>query len=543
VVFDQELKWKQHVQQAVKRATKTALAIGRLRQLRPAQMRQLYLACVIPKMDYASTVWYNPSMSRQHSKALGVVQRTALIRVLSSFRTVATQTLEVEAYIPPTRLRLRQRAQDVLTKLCTLPQNHPIQNVIQRAMGRTLRTEKSPQFPLVEAMRTLDLDQLRRLEKIDPTPPEPWRRSRFVNIEIETDGKKAIRNANDLMRDPSRVVFSDASATKSSHGAAAVMLDNHNNIKRSKQIGVGPAKFWSVQATELIAILYAAHVARDDQAEKNRQGTPLDRTYTIISDCKSALQAIANPTNRSGQQIILSILRETEHAKKTLGLHLRLQWVPGHRGVIGNEKADQLAKEAVRLNRNHEFGNLASHQKRENKEGMLRDWKTEWQTTTKGNHLRQIDSGLPAGHTRRLYGSLPRQRANLLAQLRTGHSWLATYGNDKGFTDSDRCECGARESVVHVLVDCPTLRDLRQQMRQEIGEAFSSTSKMLGGRPHNRNDNGQQQGERHATTINRKVLDAVLDFAEASKRFQSKDGEGADTRPRQGGSQTRPQRG
>lgn len=47
VIFGQELRWKQHVQQAVKRANKVAIAICGLRHLRPAQMRQLYQACIM----------------------------------------------------------------------------------------------------------------------------------------------------------------------------------------------------------------------------------------------------------------------------------------------------------------------------------------------------------------------------------------------------------------------------------------------------------------------------------------------------------------
>lgn len=39
VIFDHELRWKEHVQQAIKRATKTAVALARLRHLRPEQMR------------------------------------------------------------------------------------------------------------------------------------------------------------------------------------------------------------------------------------------------------------------------------------------------------------------------------------------------------------------------------------------------------------------------------------------------------------------------------------------------------------------------
>jgi hypothetical protein len=96
VVFDQELRWKEHVQQAIKRAIKVSIALGGLRHLRPEQMQQLYQACVTPVVDYASTVWHDPLRDKTHLRHLNTVQRTTLIRILSAFRTVATTTLEVE---------------------------------------------------------------------------------------------------------------------------------------------------------------------------------------------------------------------------------------------------------------------------------------------------------------------------------------------------------------------------------------------------------------------------------------------------------------
>lgn len=42
VVFDQELRSKEHVHPAIKRVTKTIIALCGLRHLRPEQMRQLY---------------------------------------------------------------------------------------------------------------------------------------------------------------------------------------------------------------------------------------------------------------------------------------------------------------------------------------------------------------------------------------------------------------------------------------------------------------------------------------------------------------------
>jgi hypothetical protein len=59
LIFDRNLRCKEHVQQVIKWATKVNSALGGLRHHRPGQRRQLYQACVVPVVDYASTVWHN----------------------------------------------------------------------------------------------------------------------------------------------------------------------------------------------------------------------------------------------------------------------------------------------------------------------------------------------------------------------------------------------------------------------------------------------------------------------------------------------------
>lgn len=105
----------------------------------------------------------------------------------------------------------------------------------------------------------------------------------------------------------------------------------------------------------------------------------------------------------------------------------------------------------------------------------------ERKSTTKGSHLRRIDSTLPSMHTRSLYGSLPRNRAFLLTQLRTGHNWLSTFAKAHGLRDNDHCVCGAQETVTHVLVGCPRLRGLRRELRREVGDTFNCISSLLRG--------------------------------------------------------------
>lgn len=91
--------------------------------------------------------------------------------------------------------------------------------------------------------------------------------------------------------------------------------------------------------------------------------------------------------------------------------------------------------------------------------------------------------------------------------------------------------------VVHVIVDYPRLRDLRQQLRNKIGNAFNNISSMLGGRsPGN---HSQAKG----LSIDREVLNAVLDFAEASRRFQTREVEGSQNRDSGRRNNRRPRRG
>jgi hypothetical protein len=113
-----------------------------------------------------------------------------------------------------------------------------------------------------------------------------------------------------------------------------------------------------------------------------------------------------------------------------------------------------------------------------------------------------------------MYGSLQRNRAYLLTQLRTGHSWLASHGKLHQFREDDKCECGAAETVVHVLIDCPRLKVIRQELRRKIGTAFNDISGMLG-----RGSQGKEGKEDDMQGGS--ILGAVLDFAEASQRFQS----------------------
>jgi hypothetical protein len=90
------------------------------------------------------------------------------------------------------------------------------------------------------------------------------------------------------------------------------------------------------------------------------------------------------------------------------------------------------------------------------------------------------------------------------------------YGKHYGLREDDKCECGAKETVVHVLVDCPRLKDLRNILQRKIGSVFNNISDMLGGGTQGK------EGRLNEAAHDGSTLGAVLDFAEVSERFRSR---------------------
>jgi len=203
---------------------------------------------------------------------------------------------------------------------------------------------------------------------------------------------------------------------------------------------------WSVHLAELIDIFYAISTVFKLAHQPSGSLERRRKTATILCDSRSALQATQNPRNISGQRIIHVILQAATEVQIG-GIALRLQWVPGHCDNPGNDAADRLAKDAALPSKTHPFRPLLLRESARLRGNNLNQWEQEWRSSNKGGHLRKIDSTLPATYTRRLYGSLPRNRVYLLTQLRTGHSWLSTYAKAFRFRDDDLCVCGAQETV------------------------------------------------------------------------------------------------
>ena len=315
--------------------------------------------------------------------------------------------------------------------------------ILERMERRRSRKGRLHKFPLAEAANTMDLNRARNVETIDPRPQQPWKQPAFKVVDTGMDKEKATDKIISLTNAPEALVYSGVSAKKGQLGAAAVMLDQLGKVKRSWQASVGQREHWPVHQAQLIAICYALDMAKSAHEEIN---DGQNRVFTIVNDSTSALQAIASSRNKSGQQIVRSIISKAEDLREQ-GAEVQLLWIPRRSGIPGKDAADDMAKAAASPDEQHVFRQPLASRKKQSREKMNQEWQKQWQTTEKGQHLRRIDCNLPSKRTQNLYGPRQRNRAYLLTQLRRGHSWLATHARIHGYTEDDKCECVARETA------------------------------------------------------------------------------------------------
>lgn len=225
-------------------------------------MRQVYHACVLPKLDYASTVWDDPLRDKGHLRVLNTVQRAALLRIIAAFKSVATQTLEVECHILPTHLRLKQRGQEVIGRLCTLPPTHPLNVIMDRTKRRIHRLGTQCRFALAETLKTINVASLNELKSIDPIPFEPWRQGSLDHVRIEQDRTQALDKVEEMREAGADIIFTDASARDSRVGAAVVTPNGPERQWSTWKVGIGPTSHWTVHTAEIIAIHKATEILK-----------------------------------------------------------------------------------------------------------------------------------------------------------------------------------------------------------------------------------------------------------------------------------------
>ena len=246
----------------------------------------------------------------------------------------------------------------------------------------------------------------------------------------------------------SLICFADGSRTKSGHAGAGAYLAGR---------GIGRLYPLGSLATVFQAEMYAImEIARMEEVTKS-----MEETVHICSDSLAALRALNSTRNKC------PLVQECRKALDGLRRNkkLVLTWVPGHIGIPGSDRADQLAKIAARepfmgpepaLGTTREYIGCALH------EWRLATMGESWKKHPGCRQSKLMIAGPDREKATKLLG-LSREELRLLVGILTGHCGLNRHLSVMGVKKDPICPmCGLEEEdTQHYLGECTVYLNLR----------------------------------------------------------------------------------
>ncbi|KAM4063341.1 RNase H domain-containing protein [Hirsutella rhossiliensis] len=459
VWYDRKLSFRTHVEKWAAKAKKVAEFIQNLSNTRrgipPRSTRHAVTACVLPILLYGAHVWHPGTLRPVWGSCRLIparitylkdrIQQTlnvAMRAIAPAWRTTPIAGLHRETGIPPATLLLTDALRRAAVRLRSLDARHPLtpRMSILPTPGRQLMQEYGIRPPCAarkqQASRLLRLHQMTaqapRPRLQPPAPPQP-------DPTGGLDKTQAARSFREWLRacsEDTLIVYTDGS--KSEDGACGY----------GYSVWLGPDEVVYGSGRMPLAEVYDAEV---EGALKGLQvalawaPTSLDRQRPIVIclDNTAAIRAIRGGPSISSQAAAVTFV---EVAARHGDVSTR--WCPGHEGIIGNERADGLAKEGCRSDGPDRPPTYAFI-KRQAKAAASRDFQDWWAAATPSSYksleLKALLGCPPELHTKR-------QHLRHLLAARSGHGDFADY--HERFDHQEvriECSCGRRKSPTHIF--------------------------------------------------------------------------------------------
>jgi ribonuclease HI len=253
-------------------------------------------------------------------------------------------------------------------------------------------------------------------------------------------------------------------------GAGVVAYHNGREVFNN-QLGLGSSA--EVYDAEMAALMLGLNRAVSF-TEQNPEITNLH----FFSDNSAAIDAIFDPKPAACQ---LYAHNFNQKATKFLdnspdSAHIEISWVPGHQGIRGNERADELAKGATHLSSSEPASR--SNALRRAKAKVQNDWRKMWRTAPTRGQYAIANLSPPSLRTTRHFEDLKDQRElfGRLLQCRTGHNYSGEYYAKFVPSENINCPCGEPlQTREHILRECPRYTAHRQILRDTSPRLFLPT--------------------------------------------------------------------
>ncbi|KAJ8462821.1 hypothetical protein ONZ45_g17797 [Pleurotus djamor] len=487
VTLDENLRWHQQTAAAVEKATKWVNALRRLGRtnggISPALLRRLYLAVAIPKMTYALDVWYTPPHLKEGARnrrgsvkalqQLERVQRSAALSISGAMRTTATDIANLHAGLPPLEATLEYICRRNAIRVAASTGGHPVTRILLEA-NKTSMKRHIPNIVLLIRLFQIPVQFMEAIQPISSRKVDDNCPVDIVIPKTREDSKTSERQCQADHR-----LYVDGSGYVGNAAGAMVRYRADDIEQSAASFTLGPMTGYTTFDAEAVGLLLAADEIRKEH---------MSGDIAIFMDNKSVIQRLQTGKKGTGQYILDAVDAAFIEAKESArqegrNLSISLHWISSHDDVKGNERADELAKQAaegrarppdtmpkliarhVVLPQSKSAWRQAAKRRRKERSAHA------WSNSRRKASLDRIDKEITEEKFIKQVGDWRKNRVSIITQLRTQHIPLNLHLHRIGRAETPWCpHCPRRrETVFHFLKECPAYNRERQALARRIG--------------------------------------------------------------------------
>jgi ribonuclease HI len=463
VLFDKKMTGRAHFEKSGEKGSK------RLRLLQRAAgvswgakldtLAMTYRNYIRPAMEYGTEIFPNASADQQEK--VDKIQNQALRMITGGIKTCPIDAMEWYAQIEPLQLRRQQRAIQLHEKLARLDPVYWNSRGTSKKKAHRNFTENVNEIKAEFCPELLDAN---RLPFSVPVPSAlPTQKNKILpGLTIPQIDKKTNHTKKELKKLTEEHIKKHFPLQEWVH----IFTDgSYDSTTKQAGYGIYCLLFEEASPMSLNASAFDAEVAAIAHAAKkiaDSQDLPLQKTkFVIFCDSISAIQYITQAANMHSDSLLF---KKSLECIKEQNRQLELQWIPSHCDLLGNDKADLLAKKGTKMpplpNGSMSFNTV----KKKIKSAMKKIFAAQIEATAKQKTWwDEIRKGPDKNWTRKT--------ATAQFRLATGHDCLQKHLNRFNITKDEAkcrlCNTGEAQDRAH-LFSCAALKVERDALPDDL---------------------------------------------------------------------------